>query len=155
MNPNSKKCLFAKNELKHIAFSSFRMCNKRSHKFENITKSEHQAFVQLLDNDNIIIQKADKGNVIVIIDKMTYFAKMNDILSDESKFKKVSFCQKCHKNKELDYILEKEEEILNFSKMDDILSDGTKFRKMSFCQTSYKNQDLDYILEKRGKFLNF
>ena len=108
--------IFAKNELKHIAFSSFKMYNKKSHKFENITQPEHQAFLQLLDNDNIIIQKADKGNVIVIIDKMTYFAKMNDILSDESKFKKVSFCQKRHKNKELDYILEKEEEISNFLK---------------------------------------
>ena len=111
-----EELVFAKNELKHIAFSSYKTFNKKSHKFENITQPEHQAFLELVDNDNIIIQKADKGNVVVIIDKKTYFAKMDEILKDETKFKKVSFCQKRHKNKELDYILEKEEEISTFLK---------------------------------------
>ena len=41
---------------------------------------------------------------------------MNDILNDETKFRKVSFCQISHKNKELDYLLEKEEEITTFLK---------------------------------------
>ena len=111
-----EELVFAKNELKHIAFSSFKTFNKKSHKFENITQLEHQAFLELLEIDNIIIQKADKGNVIVILDKTSYFAKMNSILDDETKFKKVSFCQKSQKNEELDYILEKEEEITDFLK---------------------------------------
>ena len=70
--------------------------------------------MELLDIDDIIIQKADKGNVVVIIDKTAYFTKMNSILNDETKFQKVTFCKKRHKNSELDYILEKEEEISKF-----------------------------------------
>ena len=108
--------VFAKNELKHIAFSTFKTYNKKSREFENITQLEHQAFLELLDLDNIIIQKADKGNVIVILDKTAYFTKMCNILSDEIKCNKVKFCQKRYKNKELDYILEKEEEITTFLK---------------------------------------
>ncbi len=72
--------------------------------------------MELLDIDSIIIQKADKGNVICIIDKTAYFTKMNGILSDETKFRKTSFCQKRHKNRELDYVLEKEKEISDFLK---------------------------------------
>ena len=72
--------------------------------------------MELLDIDDIIIQKADKGNVVVIIDKTAYFTKMNSILNDETKFQKVTFCKKPHKNSELDYILEKEDEISKFLK---------------------------------------
>ena len=112
----NEELVFAKNELRNIAFSSFKSYNGTKHKFENITQLEHQAFLELLDIDDIIIQKADKGNVIVIIDKTAYFTKMNNILSDETKFKKVDFCQNRYKNKELDYVLEKEQEITNFLK---------------------------------------
>ena len=108
--------VFAKNELRNIAFSSFKMYNKRDHKFENISQVEQRAFLELIEMDNIIIQKADKGNVIVIVEKTAYVAKMESILSDESKFKKVTFCQKRHKNNELDYLLEQQEEIIDFLK---------------------------------------
>ena len=54
--------------------------------------------------------------MIVIIEKTSYFTKMNSILSDKTKFQRVSFCQKKYKNNELDYILEKEEEIVEFLK---------------------------------------
>ena len=69
--------------------------------------------MELIEIDNIIIQKADKGNVIVIIDKTTYFSKMNSILNDDTKFEKVNFSKR---NKELDYILDKQEKITNFLK---------------------------------------
>ena len=82
-----EELVFAKNELKHIAFSSFKTYNKKSHEFENLTQAEHQAFLELLEMDNIIIQKADKGNVIVILDKTAYFTKMNSL-------QKGSFLQK-------------------------------------------------------------
>ena len=83
-NNTDEELVFAKNELKHIAFSTFKTYNKKSHKFENISQDEHQAFLELVRNDDIIIQKADKGNVIVIIDKMSYFTKIEIILNDES-----------------------------------------------------------------------
>ena len=116
LGQNEEERVFAKNELRNIAFSSFKMFNKKDHKFENISESERDAFLELIEMDNIIIQKADKGNVIVIVDKTSYFTKMNSILSDGTKFKKMTFCQNSYKNNELDYILEKEEELVNFLK---------------------------------------
>ena len=69
--------------------------------------------MELLDLKDIIIQKADKGNVIVIIDRNTYITKMNNILNDTTKFKKVNFGKK---NEELDYLLDKQGDIVDFLK---------------------------------------
>ena len=113
LDKKEEEMVFARNELRHIAFSSFKQYNIKEHKFENISKSEHKAFLELLDLKNIVIQKADKGNVIVIIDKVTYISKMERILDDKTKFCKVTFKKK---NKELDYLLDKQEEIVDFLK---------------------------------------
>ena len=91
LEKKENELVFAKNELRHIAYSSFKAYNKKEHKFENITKLEHKAFLELLELKDLIIQKADKGNVIVVIDKNTYFTKMSTILNDETKFIKVNF----------------------------------------------------------------
>ena len=104
--------MFAKNELHNIAYSSFRFYNKKDHKFDNIAKAEHKALLELTDLDNLIISKADKGNVIVIIEKSSYFDKMHNILNDESKFVNVKFDTP---NKELDY-LHNQEKNNNFLK---------------------------------------
>ena len=40
-------------------------------------------------NKNIIIQKADKGNNVVIIDRNSYVNKMENLLSDTTKFVKI------------------------------------------------------------------
>ena len=37
------------------------------------------------------IQKSDKGNSVAIVQREDYLEKMNDILSDQKKFSKVSF----------------------------------------------------------------
>ena len=81
--------------------------------FKNITEAEHKAFLELLDLKDVIIQKADKGNVIVIIDKSTYVTKLNSILDDDSKFRKVNFNKR---NEELANLLDKQEEIASFLK---------------------------------------
>ena len=113
LDKKEEEIVFARNELRQIAFSSFKTYNKKEHKFENISKAEHKAFSELLDLKNTIIQKADKGNIIVIIDKNTYITKMNSILYDDTKFRKVTFKKK---NKELDYLLDKQEEIVTLLK---------------------------------------
>ena len=100
--------MFAKNELHNLAFSSFKFYNKKDHTFENLTVDEHQAFLELLDLKNAVIQKADKGNVIVLINKTDYVEKMETILSDTSKFRKVVFGEKF---KEVNYLVDKEAEI--------------------------------------------
>ena len=113
LDKKEEELVFAKNELRHVAFSSFKLYNKNENKLENISKNEHKAFLELLDLSNIIIQKADKGNVIVIIDRNTYVTKMNSILDDGTKFKKVDFEKR---NEELDYLLDKQQEIVDFLK---------------------------------------
>ena len=54
---------------------------KKDHKFENLTEDEHQVFLELIELDNVVIQKADKGNVIVIIKKNDYVGKLETILN--------------------------------------------------------------------------
>ena len=43
----------------------------------------------LLKNKDIIVQKADKGNTVVILNRKDYVCKMKNILNDRSKFHKV------------------------------------------------------------------
>ena len=97
-----------RSELRHIAYSSLKFYNRKKNKLENITEEEHIALNQLLSLNDIIIQKADKGNVIVILDRSIYIEKMENILSDTSKFKPITFEGDYG---DLRYILEKEQEI--------------------------------------------
>lgn len=45
---------------------------------------------ELRENNDIIIRKADKSSVFVILDKEDYMRKINTILQDNSKFKKIT-----------------------------------------------------------------
>ena len=97
--------------LKDVGLSSFRLYNRKDHRFENLTPSEYDAFLGLASNENLVIQKADKGNTVVIIDKLSYVQKMEELLSDTSKFTKVKFNPKHKVNQELRHILGMEEAI--------------------------------------------
>ena len=105
---SNEKLFHAKNELRNLAFSSFKFYNKTDHKFENLSIDEHNAFLELLNLDNIVIQKADKGNLVVLVDKTDYINKMEEILNDISKFRKVNFKKPF---KEVNYLVDKEKEI--------------------------------------------
>ena len=48
-----------------------------------------QTYKALKDNHNIVITKPDKGSGIVLLNRRDYLSKMMDILSDQSKFKKL------------------------------------------------------------------
>ena len=113
LNISSEERVFAKNHLKNTALSSYRSYNQKNHKLVNLTQEEHDAFIQLLDIDNLVIQKTDKGNAIVIVDKNVYNDKIESILSDNTKFQKVNFSKI---NKELDYLMDEEAEIKVFLK---------------------------------------
>ena len=78
----------SKTRLKDIAltsFSNYDFCNEL-----NISKDLSVALNELLNNKNIIIQKSDKGNSVVVINKSDYLEKVELILSDESKFGKLN-----------------------------------------------------------------
>ena len=53
------------------------------------------------NNKNIIIQKSDKGNSVVLLDKDKYLEGMSRILSNSAKFEMLQFDH----DKELNYIL--------------------------------------------------
>ena len=45
-----------------------------------------EAAKHLRENENIVVRRADKSSIFVILNKDDYFAKVGDILSDETKF---------------------------------------------------------------------
>ena len=45
--------------------------------------------MQNLQNTNLVIQKSDKGNSVVILDKDVYIKHMDSFLSNKAKFEKV------------------------------------------------------------------
>ena len=66
-----------------------------------MTVDEVKAFVNLANNNELIIQNADKGNTVVLIDRVVYIDKMEELLSDESKFRKIQFNSNHKVNKKL------------------------------------------------------
>ena len=79
---------FVKTKTKETALSSFRQYNKNPQ--QNLSKEELTALTNLSKNKDIIIQKSDKGNSVVIVDKDTYIKRMENLLSDQRKFEKVT-----------------------------------------------------------------
>ena len=79
---------FVKTKTKETALSSFRQYNKSPQ--QNLSKEELAALASLSKNKDIVIQKSDKGNSVVIVDKETYIKRMENLLSDERKFERVT-----------------------------------------------------------------
>ena len=78
----------------------------------NLSKEEHLALKDLIKNRDLVIQKADKGNIVVILNKNDYISRMKVILNDSSKFQKLSIDQ----NKVLNHIVHMENRIIDVLK---------------------------------------
>ena len=100
-----------KSKIKEVGLSSFRLYNKKDHLFQNLTEDEHEAFLNLKSNKNIIIQQVDKGNSVVVIDHLKYVCKTEELLSDCSKFVKIEFNSKHTVNQDIRHLLDIELEI--------------------------------------------
>ena len=75
--------------LKDIALNSFQNYlnpNNSASKLSALPRPEFHAIKSLSKLKDIIIQKSDKGNSVVIMDKVDYIRKMDEILKDTSKF---------------------------------------------------------------------
>ena len=71
---------------KVIALSSYKLLNDNC-KYENKVSSEELSYLKsLLRNRNIVIQKGEKGNTVVIIDKEKYIQGVKNVISGSSKF---------------------------------------------------------------------
>ena len=57
---------------------------------QNLFKEELIALQNLSKNKDLIIQKSDRGNSVGIVQRQDYIKKINDFLSDQKKFSKVS-----------------------------------------------------------------
>ena len=51
---------------------------------------KHGILNKLRNNKDIVILRPDKGNGVVIMDKITYKSKMYELLNDENKFKQLT-----------------------------------------------------------------
>ena len=75
-----------KTKLKDIALSSFKLFSDNC-KFENnLSAEEINSLKALMRNKDIVIQKADKGNAVVITDKNKYIEGVKRAISDSNKF---------------------------------------------------------------------
>ena len=79
---------FVKAKTKEAALSSHRSYNNNVP--QNLSKEEFIALRNLSKNKDLIIQKSDKGNSVIIVQRQDYLKKMNNILSEKKKFSKVS-----------------------------------------------------------------
>ena len=71
LNIINKKKKVLKPRIKDYAFSSFKSYNENGAPL-NLTPEEFAALRSLLENENLIIKKSDKGNSIAIIDESDY-----------------------------------------------------------------------------------
>ena len=67
---------------------------------------------KLSSNKNIIIQKSDKGNNIVLLNKDKYLEGMYKILNNNAKFEMLQFDH----DKEFNYVLNLEKKVINVLK---------------------------------------
>ena len=60
-----------------------------SRKQDNLTSMERQALKKLLKEKDIVICKPDKSNGVVLMDRSEYIRKLDELVSDNTKFKKL------------------------------------------------------------------
>ena len=99
-----------KTEIKKEAYSSFDNYNFWTEL--NINKEEYLALKGLSSNKNIILQKADKGNSVVLVNKADYIKRMKELLPDVSKFKEITV----EPGKEINLLLQHEGKLIDFIK---------------------------------------
>ena len=75
---------FFKTKIKDAALSSFRFYNANVP--QNLSEEELEALDRLSKNKNLVVQKADKGNSVVLV---VYVKHMENVLKDNTKFEKV------------------------------------------------------------------
>ena len=77
---------YTKTKIKDLALTSFRNYNAN---IPHLSNEEFEALKDLSANCNLIIQKADKGNSVVLVEKDVYIRHIEKILDDATKFEKV------------------------------------------------------------------
>ena len=100
-----------KSRLKNLVFLSFKTCNP-SRKPNNLTPEEFESLLKLSKNKNVVIQKSDKGNSVVLIDEIFYTNSIKKLLDNLRQFEKLSI----DPSKELNFILNCEQKVIDILK---------------------------------------
>ena len=100
-----------KSRLLDTAFTSYNFF-ERIRPVSNLNEAELNALENLTKNKNLVIQKADKGNTVVIINKNDDKTKIKNILSDSTKFKKLEFGD----NKQLNFLINSDKKLKDIIK---------------------------------------
>ena len=97
---------YVKTRLKSIALAAYYGYDSAQFPL-NISKAELAALKNLSRNKNIVILRPDKGNGVVILNRVDYINKAESLLSDASKFKKLD-------TDLLDLCLKRENKLIRF-----------------------------------------
>ena len=100
-----------KSKILDTAFSSFDSFNNNKMR-SNLSKEELKALHNLCKQKHLVIQKADKGNTVVITEKNAYINKMKEIISDTTKFEQINIEQ----DKQLNFLLKSEKKVIDLIK---------------------------------------
>ena len=102
----SKNRNFLKSKLKGICFSTL-----KSYSFDEVEKylkeAESIALTNLIKRKDLVIQKADKGNTVVITDRTKYLEGVKSLLSNNSRFMQLPI----NEGKWLNYIINLESKL--------------------------------------------
>ena len=128
-----------KTKLKDIALSSFKLFSDNCEFENNLSAEEINSVKALMRNKDIIIQKADKGNTVVITDKEKYIEGVKQDISDSNKFVQLNITP----DKYLNYIINVEKIFKQLFK--DVL-DNDKLVKMSMIKFVLKVLDQEYFM---------
>ena len=109
----NKDMSLIKARLLDTALTSYQNFSSDKDSPENLPPSEFKALKHLSKNKNIVIQKADNGNTVVILDKFSYISAIEDILNDNSKFSKLDIPA----GKEINHIVNLEKRITSALKL--------------------------------------
>ena len=78
---------FVKTKIKDVALTSFRNYNVNLPL--NLLDEECKALQNLSKNTNLVMQKSDNGNSVVILDEGVCTKRRESLLSDNAKFEKL------------------------------------------------------------------
>ena len=85
-------------------FTSYSTFKKGNSPTFNLSKDEFESLCKLKNENNLVIQKADKGNSIVILDEDSYLKSVEKLLKDSSKTRNIHVMS----DKDLNYIINPE-----------------------------------------------
>ena len=101
-----------KARLQDTVFISYSTFNKDCSPPFNLSKNEFELLCKLKNENNLVIQKAEKSNAIVILDKDSYLKSIEILLKDSSKFKKILVTL----DKDLNHVINSEKRVTDLLK---------------------------------------